>query len=135
METEKELLVKEKEFENSYKEMQELKEQYSKALDKIEGLSETQQETVETFSAFIDAKATSNSDFENEFLEIYKRNSSEIIELLKSISGSAITLEEQTGIANQQLTNVVNTGFVGIAGLGFIVGAIMMSVFSRYFKH
>lgn len=95
----------------------------------------SQNEIIDTFMSASDSSVESENEFNEKFLELYSRNSSKILEQLELVNSSTIALTEKVDVSNVKFSSVVNLGIVGVCGLGFLCGAVLMSVFSRYFKH
>ena len=107
---------------------------FSPIIERMDSLIEKYEETNEFFDSVSENQGNTIS-FDDEFLKLYKKNTDEIIKLLDSISGSSISISKQLDVSNTYLSSNMNLGIVGICGLGFLCGAILMSVFSRYLKH
>ena len=118
--------------ENQEVDLTHIEEQLDEIIEIHKETVKSQQEITELFSVLAE-ESTSNID--DDFLTLYKKNSEDILSKLESISGSAVSLDEKMDDSNIHLSNVSNIGIVSICGLGILVGALVMSVFSRYFKH
>ena len=95
----------------------------------------SQNEVIEIFSDSTDASSESEIEFNEKFLELYSQNSSKILEQLELVNSSSVSLIEQMNVSNIKLDSTINLGIIGICGLGFLCGSILMAVFSRYLKH
>lgn len=95
----------------------------------------SQNEIIDTFMSASDSSVESENAFNEKFLELYSQNTSKILEQLELVNSSSVALIEQMNISNMKLDSTINLGIIGICGLGFLCGSILMAVFSRYLKH